>query len=474
MKDRIGKFFAKKENLYLTLALILGLFMTFFNPPFTGVPDEHAHYWKAWSIAEGNAVCGLSDAIPQSAAALPDQIKPVDFPGVKGQRIDGKKIWQALGEKDSNEKTVIGGVNCPATPFGYFPQVIGLKIGQFLHLSVLADFYLARLLNLLVAILIMYWAIRIMPFGKMIFLLIGLLPMTIQQFASLSYDPLTIAFAFLFIAYVLKLAVEKDKKITHKEIAILLALSLIGLNVKSGYFLISFLIFILPFSKFETKRKYWIFTSIIIAANVGAFLIIRKIFADLGGLQAGVDPTAQLQNVLHSPLAFLQTVLNSWGKNYAVYVESFLFKPGWLRESLAPWWYWYMTIGIALFVWQEDEEVLLSLRQRVIFLLIFLANFFLVYLSLYLVWTRVGFDRVSGVQGRYFLAIFPLLLLAVYKIRKNGSRIKFEFFQKHRNSILVGFLTVAYLFAFLQMYSLYYDKTPSAKHIKNSTNQKNN
>ena len=40
---------------------------------------------------------------------------------------------------------------------------------------------------------------------------------------------------------------------------------------------------------------------------------------------------------------------------------------------------------------------------------VFLATFILINLALYLSFTRVGYDHVEGLQGRYFLALLPLL-----------------------------------------------------------------
>lgn len=56
MKNKLKKFFAKKENLYLVIALLFGLGMTFFNPPFEGVPDEGAHFFRAWGVSQGDVV----------------------------------------------------------------------------------------------------------------------------------------------------------------------------------------------------------------------------------------------------------------------------------------------------------------------------------------------------------------------------------------------------------------------------------
>ena len=69
-----------------------------------------------------------------------------------------------------------------------------------------------------------------------------------------------------------------------------------------------------------------------------------------------------------------------------------------------------LCLGITCFH-KEKEHV--RGRDRLYVLIsstgVFLATFILINLALYLSFTRVGFDRVEGLQGRYFLPLLPLL-----------------------------------------------------------------
>lgn len=456
----------KKENIYLVLALVFGLAMAIFNPPFNGVPDEHAHYWKAWSVAEGNFVCHEENQIPKSAIELPDNILKVSVPG-SSKKIVFNGLLVKLAEKDSGEMAVGGSAICGATPLGYIPQAIGLRIGQMLHFSALGDFYLARLLNLLASILLVYWAIRVIPFGKIILLLVGLLPMTIQQFSSLSYDSLHIASTFLFIAYIIKLACEKDAPLSKKQMLALFAIALLGFNVKTGYFLLSFLVFILPVGKFKNKKQYWLFTIGFVLINSIVFLGLYKYSQGAGGAAAqaegAINASRQLAYVLGHPLDFFGVLFNQVYDKFNFYMETLLFKSGWLKNDMPQIWYVFVMIGMFLLARNEKETVELTKKQRFIFLFVFVINFVLVYLGLYLAWTKVGFDKISGVQGRYFLGIFPLILLFFYK---SGFSFKFEFIKRHMQTFIVIFFLAAFLFVFQNIYEIYYDKTP--KETKNT------
>lgn len=446
----------KKENLYLIIALTIGIFMVFFNPPFAGVPDEGAHYFKLLSVANGYLRCSGQSIVSKDAANLPDEIKPVKIEGV-GERMSLGKIKKAFLEKDSGETQVINNSGCSFIPVAFVASAIGTDIGRILHLSPLANFYLSRLFNLLVAVFIIYWAIKIIPFGKTILFLIALLPMTVQQLSSVSYDSLHISSILLFIAYVLKLAYGNKNKITRKEVIWLIILSLVALNTKPGYILLSGLIFLLPINKFANKKEYWVNIAFFILLNLGAVLLAQNFFA--GGssdFRNGVNPSSQLSLILHAPWHFVWVIINSLYKDFFFYFETTLFKPGWLDHSLPVLWYIFMLLGLIVIIRNEDEDVLLTKKQRVVMFVIFLANLSVVFLGLYLLWSKVGGDKVQGVQGRYFLSTLPLLLLVFYK---SNFSLKFESIKKNRNLAVIVFMIIVFFFAIQSLYGMYYDKT---------------
>lgn len=447
----------KKENLYIIIGGIMGLLMIFFLPPFQA-PDEADHFYKAWLIASGYPMCTNHDQIPKSAFELPKKVGLIKIDGVKDKRVSYARIKSQLFAKFDDEKIATDGIICAAMPLGYAPQVLGLTTGKILHLSPLLGFYLARVFNLFLALFIVYWAIRILPFGKIIFFLIGLLPMTIQQFASLSYDALHISLIFLFIAYVLKLASERNKEITKKEIIPLLIISLFGFNVKMGYFGLAFLVFLLPKSKFENSKKYWLFSIGFLLANVATFLVLKTFFVDSATtvLREEINFGDQLKSVIGHPFGFLLIVIETVYNKFSFFLESFLGKPGWLKDSLSPFLYLFMLFGLIVLIKNEDEEVSMTKNQRWIMGGVFLLNILAVFLSMYLVWTKVGDDKVVGVQGRYFLSIFPLLVLAFYK---SGFNFRFEAVRKNKNLFLALFLILVSIFTFLAYWNIYFSRT---------------
>jgi uncharacterized membrane protein len=462
MRSGLREWFSLKENIYLAFALSCGLFMAVVNPPFEGVPDEHPHYWKAWAVALGDMTCRSENAIPMSAFMLPSEVPlRVDLPGVKGKRIVFARTWEKLFEPDAEQQSNGASALCGALPLAYFPQALGLRVGRFFHGSALISFFLGRICNLLVTVFVMYWAIRLIPFGKTVLLVFCLLPMTLQQAAGFGYDALHIASCYLFIAYVLKLAGAAESQLRLGEAVALFAIGLLVCNVKYGYLGLLLLILLLPLRKFGTRRNRWLFSLGFLAVNLLVFYAGYRFLQaypqpGAGGM-ANVSDVDQARHVGGAPSQFLMVVLNSLYMKFNFYFETFLYKPGWLRASLPPMWYVLMVAGMFLLIRNEDEPVPLTMRQRWVILLTFLANLFAVMLAMYVSWTPVGAPRVEGVQGRYFLCFSPLLVLFFYK---SGFTFRFAFVRRNLARLLVVFYLVMLGWAFLSLYEIYYDKQP--------------
>jgi uncharacterized membrane protein len=460
----LKKVLSRKEYLYALIALSCGTVMAVVNPPFAGVPDEQAHYWKAWAVAVGNIRCRRENTIPLSAYDLPRNGYPpkVSVPGV-GERIVFHGTLEKIFEPDAAGLTNEGRTICNATPLGYLPQALGLRIGGLFRLNAASSFYLARITNLIASVAIVSSAIRIIPFGKILLLVIGLLPMTIQQFSSLSYDPLHISLSFLFLAQVLRRS-NTPRPVDAGELATLAAIGLLAVNVKLGYAGLALLIFLIPQDKFGSRRRYWLWSTGFLVVNAVVFAALYQFFmrdsasSGTGAGISGVNAAGQVSHVIGSPRNFFMVFVNTVYGNMNFYLESFLFKPGWLIQSLPPLWYLFVIAGMVMLVRNETEDVDLTRRQRYVLLLVFLVNVLAVFFSLYIGWTRVGDGIVQGVQGRYLLGVFPLLLFFFYK---DERALVHEFVRKHLQALLVCFYLTVFAGAFLAIYRIYYDKNPT-------------
>ncbi len=459
---KLKTYLLRKENIYLFIAISSGIMMAIVNPPFAGVPDETAHYWKAWSIAMGGMTGTHGKQIPQSARDLTEN----DFPPTiripeYGRRIIFHDTMTKLCDGDSDILTDSEHVGCDSPAIGFFPQAIGLRIGRYLHLSALGDFYVARICNLLVATLLLYSAIKTIPYGKIVLLVVGLLPMTIQQYASLSNDALHISACLLFIAYVIKLSSKKNEALHFGEMAMLFGIGVLCCNVKFGYFGLAFLVFLLPARAFRTKTHHWLFLFSYFVINIlVSYLTYRHasgINIDCGEGVPVYDSSKQLVHVFNSPLHFVILFLESIYSRFNYYLESFLYRPGTLHRSLHPVWYVLLLAGMIIFVKNENENVDMNMKRRSVLLSVYLVTVFGVYLTQYLGRTNLEANSIEGVQGRYFICIAPLFVLFFYKANYSFKNV---FIGRHLRALLIVFILAIYGGAFKSIYTIYYDKEP--------------
>ena len=68
-----------------------------------------------------------------------------------------------------------------------------------------------RWMNALASILLMWIAIRKLPFGKASFAVFGLFPIILQQIASCSYDGILLGAVFVYMAYAISLLYSEEK-----------------------------------------------------------------------------------------------------------------------------------------------------------------------------------------------------------------------------------------------------------------------
>ena len=435
MIKKIKRFFDKIENIYLF-----------------EVPDEDRHYFKAWEVANGQIFCKeeKSNYIPQEALDLPEQMSLLPTEHKKIAKFDfGKVVENLKQETNYNKIETIKTQFCGAAPFGYLATASSLKIGELINLPIIANFYLGRFINLALAIFIIYLSIKITPVGKMVFLTLALLPMTVQELASFSYDSLHISLIFLFIAYLLKLHFEKNKSLGKKDLWILFTLSLVALNIKFGYFPLAGLIFLVPNSKFKNNKTAWIFKIIFSLINILFFLLLYKIFQFPTVWPEGVNVSQQISFVFDHPFYFIKSVLFSTFQNGLLYLQGIIGIPGPFRTSFPLFTYLLVLMGIPFLVTMEKEKLNFSLKENLLTLSIAIINIFLIFFVLYLIWTPVGNSIVLGVQGRYFVVISLLIALLV-------SQFKIKFELKHKSLYLSLYLIILFFSVFSSILNLYY------------------
>ena len=229
------------EWVFLIAAIPASAVFTFITPPLQ-VPDEVNHFLRINGITEFN-IFKPDNTGPVSILHLDSAFGYLNFSA--GKKTSIADITKHFGVKLEPEKRAP--ISTPTNlTLPYLPQALGVFTGKLLDLSPLSLMYLGRIFNFLVSVVIIFFAIRIIPQFKWIFLLLALMPKTMFLFGSLSYDSLTISLSFFTIAVFFYYAFACERNLNLKDLAMIASLVLLLLFCKPPYFILGLLFFFIP------------------------------------------------------------------------------------------------------------------------------------------------------------------------------------------------------------------------------------
>ena len=436
----IKKYNLKMENIFLLIAPIICIFFMITMPTFKN-HDEYYHWLKAYEVSEGHLMTPIENGIQgsmmpkQVAEVLPKDWTTMDYREVK------ERLKIQINEDD---KEVLNPETAAVYSFvQYVPQATGIAIARLFTNNVYIITYAGRFLNMIVAIAILYFAIKIIPFGKKMLLIPAMIPIAIEGFTSLSPDAITISMAFLYIAYILHLAFDKKvEKIKSKDKIALLIMSIIIALCKIVYIPLVGLLLIIPKEKFKDNKNK-IINFIVIA---GIAVVINLIWLAISSRYLSTfregDSKIQVLLALQNPIQFIQQFLYTLNINSGNYILSLFGSDlGWGElvkiNTIVP----YCLLGIYVFTAITDNKLKnrFEVYQIVWISLVVLAIIALVFASLYVQWTTIGNESIIGVQGRYFLPIIPLIMLLL----GNCIKVKSTYNEKNINKFVgISILTL--------------------------------
>jgi uncharacterized membrane protein len=452
------------QNLFIILGSFFGLLYFLLIPPFQ-VPDEYNHFYRAYQISEGGILPIKQGA--ESGGFLPRSmvttVKTViaDVPFNADEKVNPDWIFNTLGLSLNPSDRVF--INFPNTalysPAPYLPQTLSYLITKPLGASPLLMMYIGRLFSLVVAIILIHFAIKIIPIFKWVLLLIVLTPMSLNQMASLSADTMTNSLAILFTAIVLRLALDEQRRIERKDLIILFVLTVLLALCKQTYVVLSLLYFLIPMRKIGSPKKYWtigvcLFISGVLALVIWAIIILPTYSMQSFDTNAEVDrasPSEQLKFILANPFKFIWVVVSDYLFFGARYANEFIGVLGWLDTQLplAMAILYGLTILIVS-VGSKSDDYNISLRNKLIFAGVFVLSLFSISGIAYLSWRPVGADAIF-LQGRYFIPIALLLFLLLY-----NKRFKFKLVSSYPVLNAVFFFVIIHAVTLFTVVNRYY------------------
>lgn len=346
----------------------------------------------------------------------------------------------------------------------YWISAFGVLAGFLLRLGFIPTLFLGRLANLVFFAFLSAWAVKRTPVAKAVFAAVALLPMTLHLAASYSRDSNLLALCLLFAALVLDLAFGPRENIGWKQLILPALAGLLIVPSKIVYFPLALLVFLIPAARLGrySKAVKGGFLALCLAVfffSAGGQVILNDFVSGSTQVAAGAasssvsseitapapsapESSAQsaasapesseetaapqteeapvqddsvcytLPYILSHPLDTLELAIRSVVENGDHYVKTLIggtlsyFDPG---VQIA--WTWVAALMILLVLAWLQPGFELPVWAKALCLLIGLACCGLAVLGC-ISWTPTYYTTIYGLQGRYFLPVLSLLLLA--------------------------------------------------------------
>lgn len=397
-------------------------------PPFT-VPDEKTHFLSAYHVAN---LQRLNFADEQKNL----QMRQCDYEYMENS--NNSLFGQGFVKEKEFDRFFATETETVTTQYGYmtnkvvphFAAGIGINIARLFKIGPYWTFQISRIFNAAMCIAMIYFAIKIIPYGKIALAAISLIPINLHIMSSCSYDNFTFGGVCLMFAYIVKL-MHTDKKVGWKQLLLLAIMVALVVPQKIVYIGVAALLLVIPKEKFSKPQLHFVFKcclGLIAVISIFAFQFnnASKVTSDTvtNSATAGYSIGYVLQNPGKMVMMLWETILNQGD----FYVKSLISFFGWF-EFQTPWFMAipYVVIVCFAFMRKKDEIAAEGFLQRIYALMLFAVVFLLTELLLLVDHTPMGSATVLGVQGRYFIPALPLLF---FFLRNNTIEVKKTFDSK--------------------------------------------
>jgi uncharacterized membrane protein len=419
----------------LAIAGLFGVSLALLMPPFQ-FNDEHGHFARAYQISRGEVVAH-PDHAQLPAAVLSILLRYPE--GITDKSIPRTSVADlfAGGAGEFSPAEPIGNIHELRYlswgylayqiywPVCYLPASAGIRMTRLFNLSPLSMLYAARLMNLLSFLVALTIALRLAPGFRALITGLALMPMTLQQAVAVSADSITIAFALVGFALLLR---TREQPVTHRYLAIVLATVPMWAMCKNSIWALPLLLLI-PGWQFNGRRQRTAFVLTATVVTVAALVLWRIITNDafgqlvVAGLSRGINFESNARQFMIHPLRILHDVISfpDTLTYCARLIRRFVGAFGWnyvnLPVPLAPTYLLMLVVAACA----ELNPKPFTATERAILGLVFAGALIQTYLMLFVIDGsyangRYGFWS-AGVQGRYLI---PYCLAGFLALRQNA------------------------------------------------------
>lgn len=378
--------------------------------------DEYAHAKKAYDFSFGTTIETTESAMQMKGNLLPFFYNRAERKLVEAYEQENHDYSWADITYQSRFRRSEDRV--------YYPNSAGFFIGRKLGVDFATSVALAKYGNLLMYIVVVFFAVKLANKFNMLVALIGLLPNNLFIASAISYDGVVTAFLLLATVLITNELLEPEKKITWQSTLGILFAYVIGSLTKPVYIVMALMLVFLGKKKFENRFQEVVFKlSVCVVAGLMLYAIFKPLPAAGGDYQlvgnasflgdkrnVGTSFSGQISYILENPLTYTKVLLGSmfgmlW--DYLFGGDSFI---GYAYLGFKSWiWTWVCVVVAfftALFSEKNEKRKSIGVKYILLNLLMIFGTSAIVLTSMYVSYTPVGSETISGVQGRYFIPLF--------------------------------------------------------------------
>lgn len=431
------RIYKRLEYIFAIYAMLFGILIITYSQTQFASWDEKIHFESAYSLAYGKEIQWTEGSLAFQQASIIGCNTKEEFAELREYINTSGKIFSYTEKKDE--------VLPSYKVLAYIPQALFIRLGIILKLPLVWIYALGKIGNLLLYVITMFFAIRLARTKKLFLMFLAMMPTSIFLAASYTYD--TVVFSFVTLGCVLwaNAFFYQREKTDVKNIILMVFLFSVGCFSKAVYIPLILIILLLPtIKKASRKKKLILGTGILLILGLVMMTFVLPTLTStvaknvtFGGDSRGGDTgvVRQLISMIKHPWASVKLMLGSVIKldnfrnlgypeadNYFFGNLMFfnLASHGILSDKWCALW---IPLLVILILCEDSEKhrYIMKVWDKIVLTVAGLGTIFLIWLALYLDFTPVGEDYISGVQARYYL---PLLYFGICLIGNNRISIK--------------------------------------------------
>lgn len=404
------------EYAFLVVGFLTCIAMVFTFPAQKVSWDEAYHFNHSYRMGIGNDIVITPEVRyygdDNAVATLMFPQTEAEFDGIEDY-MDESRIY----DKNDAKNEVVKGSFSKLSDVGHIASALGISIARLFRLPLSAVYLFGKIFNVLLYVIVTFFAIKRAKVGKRLLTLVALMPTTLFLASVYSYDATLNAFAFLGFSYILSELAEKDRLMTWKSYIIFVVSMFIVCAVKMVYAPLLLLLLALPNEKFKDKKtkyimKYGIFILCIAVVIVMILPMLLNPSATGDSRGGATSGSGQLQHIFGNPVGYAKILLLSIVSSAVDFTVGNGIFGTLAHYDFFPFGGYITVLTVFVALTDTPREKKLGTKLKLLMAAVVFVIVCFVWTAMYISFTPVGNPGINGVQGRYFMpVVLPLLLL---------------------------------------------------------------